>query len=45
MTDWYPTLASILIGVPLATHWRLTWLGSGMLCAGLNILITLMVQK
>lgn len=45
MTEWWPTIAAVLLGVPLSTHMRLNALGAGMLCAGLNILITLLVPK
>tara|TARA_R110000868_G_scaffold90899_3_gene251954 strand:+ start:3075 stop:3209 length:135 start_codon:yes stop_codon:yes gene_type:complete len=44
MDAWWPTIASICIGVPIAYKCELTPLITGMLCAGINIMITLIVK-
>lgn len=44
MHEWWPTIASICLGVPIAYKWELTPILSGMLCAGINIIITLVVK-
>jgi hypothetical protein len=38
------TAASICIGVPISYKWRLTLLLTGMFCAGLNIILSLIIK-
>lgn len=40
MIEWIPTLAAICLGVPISVVWRLQAVPSGMLCAGINILLS-----
>lgn len=44
MIELWPTIASICVGVSIAYKWELTPILTGMLCAGINIILTLIVK-
>lgn len=44
MHDWWPTIASICIGVPISVGCRWGGLLAGMFCMGINIVITLLMK-
>lgn len=42
MNDWWTTIASVCIGVPLSLHFRFGGILTGMFCMGINIALTLL---
>lgn len=42
MTSFLPLIAALGIGLPMASYWELTSLGTGLLCCGLCTLFILL---